>query len=132
VVELRDRSLMLNMRSYHGKNRRAVAWSKDRGETWSESKLDEALVEPVCQASLIRYGKNRLLFSNPADEKRVRMTVKMSRDEGRTWRVARVVYEGPSAYSSLAELKGGRVGLLYERGEKRPYERITFAAFPKF
>jgi hypothetical protein len=27
-------------------------------------------------------------------------------------------------------LQGGTVGLLYERGEKTPYERITFATFP--
>lgn len=129
VVELGDRSLMLNMRSYHGQNRRAVAWSKDRGLSWSESQLDPALIESVCQASLIRYGKNVLLFSNPADTKRVKMTVKLSRDEGRTWPVSRLIHEGPAAYSSLARLKDGSVGLLYERGEQRPYERITFARF---
>ncbi len=131
VVELRDRTLMLNMRSNHGKSRRAVAASQDRGATWSAVKLDDALTEPVCQASLIRFRKDRLLFSNPADVKRVRMTVKMSRDEGKTWPVARLVHEGPAAYSSLAQLKDGRVGLLYERGEKRAYELITFARFDR-
>ncbi|MBK7927877.1 MAG: exo-alpha-sialidase [Bryobacterales bacterium] len=35
VVELRDGSLLLNMRSYHGKNRRAVAVSVDGGLTWA-------------------------------------------------------------------------------------------------
>lgn len=131
VVELRDRSLMLNMRSYHGKNRRAVAISRDRGETWSRVKLDDALVEPVCQASLIRFRKDRLLFSNPADVKRVRMTVRMSRDEGKTWPVARTVHEGPAAYSSLAQLQDGRIGLLYERGENGAYELITFGRFDR-
>lgn len=129
VVELRDGSLMLNMRSYHGQNRRAVAISRDRGMTWSETRLDSALIEPVCQASLIRYGKDRLLFSNPADVKRVRMTVRMSRDEGKTWPASRLVHEGPAAYSSLAQLKDGAIGLLYERGEKGAYERITFSRF---
>jgi len=129
VVELRDRSLLLNMRSYHGKNRRAVAVSRDRGQTWGELKMDEALIEPVCQASLVRVGKDRLLFSNPAAVKRERMTVKVSRDEGKSWPVERVVHEGPAAYSSLAALRDGRVGLLYERGEKRAYEVITFARF---
>lgn len=131
VVELRDRTLMLNMRSNHGQNRRAVATSQDRGATWSAVKLDDALMEPVCQASLIRFRKDRLLFSNPADVKRVRMTVKMSRDEGKTWPVARLVHEGPAAYSSLAQLKDGRIGLLYERGDKRAYELITFARFDR-
>lgn len=131
VVELRDRTLMLNMRSNHGKNRRAVAVSGDRGESWSDVRLDDALVEPVCQASLIRYRKDRLLFSNPADTKRVKMTVRMSRDEGKSWPVARLLHEGPAAYSSLAQLKNGLIGLLYERGEKRPYELITFARFDR-
>lgn len=129
VVELRDGSLMLNMRSYHGKNRRMVAVSKDRGATWTDVGMDDALIDPVCQASFIRYGKDRLLFSNPADVKRVRMTVRVSRDEGKTWAASKLVHEGPAAYSSLTRLKDGRIGLLYERGEERPYERITFARF---
>jgi sialidase-1 len=131
VVELRDRSLLINMRSYQNGNRRAVSYSRDRGQTWTGPKLDDALIDPVCQASLIRFRKDRLLFSNPAGVMRVRMTVRMSRDEGRTWPVARLVHEGPSAYSSLAQLKDGRIGLLYERGDKSPYERITFALFDR-
>jgi len=42
------------MRSYHKKNRRAVTTSKDGGMTWSPVKLDDALIEPVCQASILR------------------------------------------------------------------------------
>jgi sialidase-1 len=129
VVELRDRSLLLNMRSNHGRNRRAVARSRDQGLTWSAVESDEALIEPVCQASLIRFTKDRLLFSNPADTKRRMLTVKLSRDEGKTWPVERLVHAGPSAYSSLARLKSGRIGLLYERGANSPYELISFAAF---
>ncbi len=45
-------AVYLNMRSYNGRNRRAYAWSDDEGEHWSETRLDEALVEPVCQAGL--------------------------------------------------------------------------------
>ncbi len=131
VVELQDHSLMLNMRSYHGRNRRAVATSQDGGRTWSDLTIDDALIEPVCQASLISLGKGRLLFSNPADTKRVRMTVRLSRNDGQSWPVARVVHKGPAAYSSLASLKDGRIGLLYERGESRAYDVITFARFDR-
>lgn len=133
VAELRDGSLMLNMRSYSGKNRRAVSVSRDGGLTWSAPALDEALIEPVCQASLIRFGKGKssvLLFSNPAATKRVNMTVRLSRDDGRTWSHSKPIHPGPSAYSNLVELRGNAVGLLYERGEESPYERITFARFP--
>jgi sialidase-1 len=117
------------MRSYAGQNRRAVARSHDRGLSWTRPELEHALVEPVCQASLIRAGK-ALLFSNPASEKRVSMTVKASDDLGRTWRVFRTVHAGPSAYSNLVELKQG-IGLLYERGERGAYEEIAFATMPR-
>jgi len=132
VVELRDGSLMLNMRSYAGKNRRAVSISRDGGLTWTDPMLDDALIEPVCQASLIGFGKGRsrvLLFSNPASTERVNMTVRLSRDEGKTWSASKTVHAGPSAYSNLIELKGNMVGLLYERGDTDRYERITFARF---
>ena len=128
VAELKDGLLVLNMRSYHGKSRRAVQRSRDDGLTWSPLELDPALIEPVCQGSLIADGK-LLLFSNPAATTRTRMTVRLSTDGGRTWRASRVVHEGPSAYSSLAVLRDGTIGLLYELGETGPYERIAFARF---
>jgi sialidase-1 len=135
VVERADGSLLLDMRSYHGKNRRAVATSKDAGLTWSEVTLHNDLVEPVCQASLLRYtlkkdhGKNRLLFSNPASTKREKMTVRMSYDEGATWPVAKVLHAGPAAYSALTVLPDHSIGCLYEQGAKSAYEKITFARF---
>lgn len=128
AAELADGSVYLNMRSYEGKNRRAVARSTDGGATWSAVTLDESLVEPVCQASVLRY-QDRLLFSNPANEKRVRMTVRVSGDDGRTWSAGKVLHEGPSAYSDLAALADGTLLCLYERGEKNAYETITLARF---
>ena len=134
IVERADGSLMMNMRSYHGKNRRAVAISKDRGLTFGEVKLDETLIEPVCQASFLRYslakeGKNRLLFSNPASTKREKMTVRLSYDEGETWPVSKLLYGGPSAYSALVVLPDRTIGCLYEQGTKSAYETIRFARF---
>ena len=133
VAELSDGTLMLNMRSYAGRNRRAVALSSDGGLSWSAPAFDETLIEPVCQASLIGIGRGKrrvLLFANPASTQRVNMTVRLSRDDGKSWVAFRTVYEGPSAYSNLVEIGRGVVGLLYERGEKSPYERISFARFP--
>jgi sialidase-1 len=135
AAEARDGSVILNMRSYHGRNRRAVQSSRDGGVTWSPLAFDETLVEPVCQASLVsgaRPGKRAdgtLLFANPASTKRERMTVRWSGDDGRTWSASKVLHDGPAAYSSLAVLRDGRIGLLYERGERSAYERITFAQF---
>jgi sialidase-1 len=144
VVELVDGRLLINMRNYWEQSgnqpekggMRAIAWSEDGGETWSDIQFDKVLIEPVCQASFIRYtdenqhDERRLLFSNPASkDSRVKMTVRVSYDEGETWRTSRVLNPGPSAYSCLAALPDLTVGCLYERGEERAYEKITFARF---
>ena len=129
VVELNDGSLLLNMRSYHGKHRRAIQRSRDGGLTWSALEFDDALIEPVCEASLISIGHGRLLFANPAATTRSHLTVRLSNDDGATWKASRLLDEGPSAYSSLTKLPDRTIGLLYERGDVSPYERITFARF---
>ncbi len=133
VVELADGSYMLNMRSYRGQRRRAIATSVDGGMTWSRVRDHPELIEPVCQASFLRYtlatehGKNRLLFSNPASEKgRVNGTVRLSYDEGQTWPVARTIVPGSFAYSCLAVLPDMTIGCLYETDT---YKRIRFARF---
>jgi sialidase-1 len=130
VVERDDGTLLLNMRSYHGQNRRAVATSGDGGLTWSQVTLDPALVEPVCQASLIRIpGESALLFANPASTAREKLTVRLSEDGGRNWPVARELYPGPAAYCCLCAPADGTVACLYERGQAHPYERLTLARF---
>jgi len=135
VVELNTGELMLNMRNYdRKKHQRQVAISRDGGDTWTDQHHDTALIEPICQASIRRVGKMRgkhkqdLLFSNPANEKkRLNMTIRLSRDNGKNWPHALVLHEGPSAYSDLVVLDNGLVGCLYERGDKHAYETITFA-----
>jgi sialidase-1 len=132
VVELTDGRLMLNMRNHPPKpdgqtNVRAVAISNDDGRTLGETTYDRALVEPPAQASLIRYASGRLLFANPAGPGRTHMTLRLSDDDGHTWPFARVIHDGPAAYSSLVVLPDKTIGLLYERGDRSAYETLTFA-----
>lgn len=137
VVELRDRSLLINMRHHPARRNegRAISTSRDGGLTWTPPGIDMTLIEPGCQASLIALkdeqgrASNRLLFSNPASSKREMMTVRLSEDGGRRWPRAQVLHAGPAAYSCLAKLAGESAGCLYERGERGPYEKITFARF---
>lgn len=129
LAELKDGSVYINMRSYHGRHRRAAAWSYDGGRTWSEITLDEALVEPVCQGSVIADSGGTLWFSNPASEKRERLTVRKSEDGGRTWGKSVLLHEGPAAYSDLAIAEDGAVFCFYECGDQSPYERLTFCRF---
>lgn len=129
AVELADGSVMLNMRNYDRRqNARAVATSRDGGLTWGAVHHDPVLVEPICQASIRRLDAGRIVFSNPAEAKaRKEMTLRISRDEGRTWPVAKVLWPGAAAYSCLAVREDGKILCLYERGVKRAYDTITLA-----
>ena len=133
VVELSDGALLMNMRSYNGKYCRAISYSHDGGETWSPVEHDYELVESVCQASILHYGKHKhnefYLFSNPAVPiGRTHMTLKVSADNCGTWFASKLIYAGPSAYSCLVRLPNGRIGLLFEKGIISAYETISFVA----
>ncbi|MCE9531179.1 MAG: glycoside hydrolase [Planctomycetes bacterium] len=131
IVERSDGSLLFNMRSYQANGRRLLATSTDRGDTFSKPSEDAALIEPVCQASVLRYpgtGK-QMIFSNPASTKREKMTVRLSEDDGKTWAYSKLLHEGPAAYSCLTVLPDKKIGCLFEYGEKNPYEQIVFATF---
>ena len=131
VVELTDQSLLLCMRNYRDKNRRAFAASGDAGLTWSKPTYHEQVYCPTCQASIQRYspppsGKTRILYSGPGGPGRKSMTIRLSYDEGQTWPVAKVLYAGSAAYSDLVVLPDGRIGCLFERDD---YRKITFTRF---
>jgi sialidase-1 len=135
VVEVADGNgtLLMNMRSYFGRHCRTQSVSYDGGASWTSPKDVPDLVEPVCQASIIRYSwpgkhtKNILLFLNPASTSgRHNMAIRVSYDDGKSWPVIRTLYPGPSAYSCMTVLENGGIGCLYEAGRKSPYERIVF------
>ncbi len=128
--------LLLDMRSYFGRSRRTHSTSQDGGLTWTAPVDQPELVEPVCQASILRQSWPRagrsglILFSNPADPKlRIALTVRGRSDDAKTWPGKLVLHQGPAAYSCLVRLDDDTAGCLYERGEKGPYEKITFATF---
>ena len=119
--------------------KRIIARSGDGGKTWSKPTLDTTLIEPTCQASLLRFSwpngasRSRLLFANPVEVPnsrwggpRHRLTVRISYDDGRTWPISKLIEPGPAAYSSLARMPDGSIGLIYESGE---YKQLTFVAF---
>jgi sialidase-1 len=141
VLSSAKSELLINARNHWARSgmklelagKRIVSRSGDGGQTWSEPAFDDALIEPACQASLIRYawpeqGKSVLLFSNPAStSSRSRMTVRASYDEGKTWPSSKLIDAGPGAYSCLARLSDGRIGLVYERGSG--YKDLAFVSF---
>ena len=129
AIELADGRVMLNVRSEARAHRRLVTVSEDGAKGWSRPNFDDALLEPICFGSLIRFDGKRILFSNPynlsrADGKeapgkgrdRKNLSVQMSSDEGATWPVRRSLEPEFSGYSDLAVLPDSTVLCFYERG----------------
>ena len=54
------------------------------------------------------------------------MTVRISYDQGTSWGLKNVVYEGPSGYSNLVVMPNGNLACLFEAGVSSPYEGIVF------
>lgn len=139
LVETKDGTIILNMRGPRSEDRiqkgaaRLVALSSDGGESFGEPYYEKALIEPVCNASIINYSPEgrlteTLLFSNPDHvSKRKNMTIKQSDDSGRTWRTVLRLSESPAAYSDLLVMDNGDVAILYETGLNNCYETITFS-----
>lgn len=127
IAELSNGELMLNMRNYDRENKnRKISISKDGGITWSDISNDPTLIEPICQGSLLNHGKE-LFFSNPASkDSRKMMTLRMSKDDGKTWSKNWLIHQGPSAYSDIVSLGKNQIGILYEGGVESPYEGIAF------
>jgi sialidase-1 len=132
IVELANGDWMINSR-VNKSGIRYVHTSKNNGQSW-ETKADSSLIDPGCNASIIRYtstkdgyDKNRLLFSNAKMEKeRENMTVRISYDEGLTWTEGKTIYTGESAYSSLTILENGDIGLFFEKDD---YTQNAFVSF---
>ncbi|MBI5381899.1 MAG: exo-alpha-sialidase [Opitutae bacterium] len=78
---------------------------------------DNALLDPKCQASILRYNwaePDRVIFLNsastvddPMQEGRSKMTVRMSYDDGATWKFSRWLYDWLTVSQAIAQGKGG-------------------------
>jgi sialidase-1 len=132
ITELSDGRVMLVSRSVSQANRKIITTSADGATVWSKPAFHEQLWEPVCMASVVVHPSRpgTLLFSNPhtlaldkdgkeipaGRGKRQNLSIKLSRDDGKTWTVSKTLEPGASAYSDLAVLPDGTVLCLHERG----------------
>lgn len=132
---------------------RVFSWSPNGATGWSDPSPAPELYEPVCHAALAAVGERGLLaFANPdsrdsstpalPDGKSARenLTLRWSRDGGRTWEAGEVVDAGPSGYSALAAAPraegAAAVHIVWEHGRLPrtalwPTE-IRFRTFPTF
>ncbi|MEO2023340.1 MAG: exo-alpha-sialidase, partial [Pirellulaceae bacterium] len=141
AVELRDGSIMLNMRTERsGVFARTVAVTKDLGRTWRPHSTNrKALIEPHCNGSLYRFdyvvkGKKTslLLFANPhSTSGRHHHSIQVSMDDGKTWpaKYRLLLDEGSGAgYPSLSRVDDNHVGIVYEGSQSHVvFEKIAIS-----
>lgn len=133
IAELPGGRVMLNMRNYdRSQKSRKIAFSEDGGVTWGAIASDTALIEPICQASMLSVFTEEgrgftLYFLNPAHKtKRRNITLRTSTDQGVSWSGSMVLHAGPGAYSDLTLLNNGNLGCLFEAGISSPYQGIVY------
>ncbi len=116
LTELSDGTIYYNSRVHWDQRprntRRRSAISRDGGQSWRDWEIVDVLPDGHqkrsygCMGGLTRLpvrDQDILIFSNidTPEAKRERATVWASFDGGKSWPVKRLVYDGPSAYSSL-------------------------------
>ena len=122
IIELSDGSWMINSR-VNKSGLRYVHLSKDEGSSW-HSKPDSNLIDPSCNASILEYTNNQLLFCNANDpNSRTNLSLRISKDDGQTWSIGKTIYAGGSAYSSICNLDKEAIGVLFEKDD---YKEIVF------
>ena len=137
AVELADGRVYVNAREHNGSDpaTRTIAYSSDGGQTFDAPFAAEPnITSPVVQNSLVRLTlaepgdrQNVLVYCGPghATERRD-LTMRVSYDEGKTWKRTTVIHAGPAAYSDLVKLDDEHVGVLFEAG-RRLYGEVLFA-----
>jgi sialidase-1 len=115
IVELLDGKLLRNDRpgstiwATQKKRLRSVGSIEGTFPAWAP---DNALTEPKCEASIVRYNTPspaRIIFLNPNDDnQRCNMTVRISYDDGKTWPISRKIYDWNTCdYPNITVAKGG-------------------------
>lgn len=147
AAELEDNRLVLNMRNdgpgILSHDHRLESYSSDGGITWNEAKLARDLESPRggCEGSIIHHPNNKLYFSNPSchfwgcllnvDLLRVHMEVKVSEDQGRTWKHHHTVWQKAAGYSAMVVLGNAvdsEIGIYYGRNNNSWLESVVFSA----
>ncbi|NCY02326.1 MAG: exo-alpha-sialidase [Planctomycetia bacterium] len=157
LAELSDGRIVYNSREHMSRGNRFFAHSDDGGDLWIGAFRSPDLPDGPRGSSyglmggMVRLplaGCDILLASNVDTDAgtmpkqvgasvaggRERATVWASFDGGRTWPIKRLVYDGPSAYSSLGVGRHGtpsqgRVYLLFEGGPRGSHAAVQVVSF---
>jgi len=135
AAQISPTGLYMNSRNQQGNVKaRIVSYSSDGGVSWDSTFYDKNLPDPVNQASVLSWQKNGkyiLAVCNSATtSRRDNLTLRLSKDQGRTWYFNKVVAKAPdhvsgdfAAYSDMVLLRKNKIGVLYEKDN---YRKIVF------
>ncbi|OJZ12310.1 sialidase family protein [Sphingobacterium sp. 40-24] len=135
AAQISHTGLYMNSRNQQGNVKsRIVSYSSDGGVSWDTTYYDKNLADPVNQGSVLSWqkkGKYVLAVCNAAStHRRDNLTVRLSKDQGKTWYFNQVVAKAPegvkgdyAAYSDLVLLNKNKLGVLFE---KENYSKIVF------
>lgn len=132
LLELSDGRILVLMRNQHPSGRVGQAISEDGGETWGEVTYNDDLTEIFSQPNAIeipREGKKSLfLFANASQlmPYRGNGVLRISDDEGKTWKTHRTFNPGHYVYQSMTWLPNGNIGLLWEN----EWQGLYFTVIP--
>jgi sialidase-1 len=118
----------MNSRNQVGKYR-VVSLSKNGGETWDKTFVDQNLPDPICEGSILnigtKKGKSILAFcNNVSQQNRDSLTLRISFDEGKTWKKHFLIEPKNTGYSDIVKLAANKIGIFYEAND---YKEIRFA-----
>ncbi|XP_065829836.1 sialidase-1-like [Oscarella lobularis] len=130
-------SLYLNERNMSPTpGHRFISRSFNAGETLEDFGVDNSLVEPVnanwtgLVTSMCRFddgNQSRIIYSSPLNaNKRAVMGVRISYDEGFTWKATKTVDPDFAGYSDVQKLNSTTVAILYEHGKNTFADSIAF------
>lgn len=151
IVELSDGNVMINSRQFTGAYnstyvsrptnekdaRRRFAVSQNGIENWSLTKVDNTLIDPGCQGSMVKVDleglPHAILFVNCASTtERDHVTVRCSFDDGATWSGEFLIDERAGGYSDIAIDETGKVYVIYENNAGARVKLVTFSFYDVF
>ncbi len=114
-----------------------MAYSNDSGETWKNQSIPETLnPQTKCESSILAipyggvYMDTHLYITQPYSLDRQNVTFFHSVDGGKTWKPDFLLWQGPSAYSSMAyDADHYKILCLFECGVLSYTEKLTLAVF---
>ena len=99
----------------------AETYSYDDGESWTDGKLS-GIVSPSSRFYVSRTPTGRLLLALNDAPVRRNMTVKLSEDDGKTWKYSLSIDERADVSYPEADFYDGKIYLTYDRGRKTDNE----------